>query len=199
MKLQSFTFGSTTIPSNTTVYGRIKLETVATVNRRVMLSTSSSDLKIQKYVDVPAGQTQVDVPVVAKVLEINKAYTVTAQLEHVTVKVKLEAVPSQLASLIFNPPDVESQGSTSMTIILNNVAEQGGANILLSEYNTVPGNQLLVPTLPVSLLIDEGETTTTIDLTVARVYNDEATRITATYNGAAVSQWLYIQGENPTR
>lgn len=199
MTLQAFTFGSTSIPSNSTIYGRLILASQALTNRRVMLSTSSPDLKVQQYIDIPVGQTQIDVPIVSKVLEINKSYYVVAQLEHVTIKVKLVAVPSQLASLVFSPQDVDSQGTTRMTVTLNNVAEQGGANIELSEYNTVPGNQLLIPTLPVSLIIPQGEASASLDITIARVYNDEATRVTATYNGASVSNWLYIKGERQTR
>lgn len=199
MQLQSFSAGATTIESGRQITATIRLVSAAQTARRVLLSTNDSALKIQKHADVPAGQTSVNVVMRATTLETGKVYIVHAQLEEISIKLQLTAVASRLATITFTPQDVPSGGSTTMSITLDNPAGQGGAFVALSESNSIVGNQLALPTLPVSVEILEGETSASLVLSVARMYNDEATKIQATFAGHTVEQWLYIKGENAVR
>jgi uncharacterized repeat protein (TIGR01451 family)/fimbrial isopeptide formation D2 family protein len=102
-----------------------------------------------------------------------------------------KCAPGTIQSLTLNPNTVNGGQPSTGTVTLTTPAPSGGALVNLSS------NDASVATVPLSITIDEGQTTGTFEITTFVPVSDASALITASYQTASASASLTVLSPRP--
>lgn len=150
----------------------------------ISLSSSNNVLAtVPPLVTVPQGANTVTFPVSSSVVNTTTTLSISATYDGTQTAI-LTIVPVAVSSITVAPQTVTGGSGASATVTLNAPAPQGGATVTLGSSNsTVAG-------VPATLVIAQGGTTGTFQITTTAVQVANQTVISANYNGNASARLL---------
>ena len=154
----------------------------------VTLSDNSSALTTPASVSVPASATTATFTVTTGALTSNSSATITATYNGSSANATVTLTASILvSSLSCIPTSLLSLASTTCTVTLNQPAPTGGANVTLSNSNSIL-------TIPTAITVPAGTTSATFSGAAAIITSLSNATITATYNGSSATFTISLLG-----
>lgn len=148
----------------------------------VALSDNSASLTIPSSVTVPSGSSSINFYATGATVSTTQNATITASYNGVsrtaTLSLTASTPPPTLDEMTCSSSTIVTPNSVTCTVSLSGAAQSGGAMISLSDNSanlTVPG----------SMMIPSGSTSTTFSAVATTVTATQIARITASYAGVS--------------
>jgi hypothetical protein len=147
----------------------------------VALSDNTTGLTTPPSVSVVGGATVATFSVTTAAISSDQSATVTATYNGSSANANVSLVaPVLVSSLTCTPSSLGPNASSTCTVTLTKAAPSGGANIALSDNNTVL-------TTPASVSVAAGATSAIFSATTAAIASSQSATVTATYNGSSAN------------
>ena len=151
----------------------------------VVLAGNSSSVAVPESVAIPEGATTASFTITTTPVVAATPVTISAMCAGVTKTATLTVNPLGLSSLTLSPTSVKGGTNSQGTVTLNGPAPLGGITIALSDNSSNV-------TVPASVTISEGSSSTTFAITTTSVKSSTTATISASYGGATVTATLKL-------
>jgi hypothetical protein len=191
--LSLLSLNPTTVTSGNPSTGTVSLSGPAPAGgAQVTLSSSDPSVaSVPPTVTVPAGATSATFTVNTSVVATSNTVSISASYAGLTQTASLSLIPLAITSLSLNPPSVTGGNPSFGTVTLNGPAPAGGAQVTLSSSDPS------VASVPPSILVSAGATTTTFTVPTNLVIFSTTVTISTTYNASSQSADLAVHSLVP--
>jgi hypothetical protein len=191
--LSLLSLNPTTVTSGNPSTGTVSLNGPAPAGgAQVTLSSSDPSVaSVPPTVTVPAGATSATFTVNTSVVATSNTVSISASYAGLTQTASLSLIPLVITSLSLNPPSVTGGNPSFGTVTLNGPAPAGGAQVTLSSSDPS------VASVPPSILVPAGATTTTFTVPTNLVIFSTTVTISTTYNASSQSADLAVHSLVP--
>jgi hypothetical protein len=179
-QLSSLTCLPSTLASNATASCTVSLNTAATSAAVISLLSGNALLSVPSSVTIPSGQTSATFAATSATIGSSQNATVTATVSGVSQQATIgltAPVTSQLSSLACAPASVTGPGTSLCTVSMG-AASASAVSVTLASNNTSVS-------IPASVNISAGQTSSTFSATVAAVTSNQPALLTATLTGVS--------------
>jgi hypothetical protein len=191
--LTSLTLSPTSVTGGTSARGTVILNGPAPSSGAFvsLVSNNTTIATIPSSVTIPAGATSASFTITTRSVTAQSVVSISATYNGVTKGAALTVTPSStssatLSSLTLNPTSVVGGKTSQATVRLSAAAPSGGRVVTLSSSNTA------VATVPASVTIPAGASSTTFTVTTRSVTANTAVNISASSGGLTRTATLTV-------
>jgi hypothetical protein len=186
----TLTLNPATVEGGSTSTGTASLSAPAPTGGTTVSLTSGLDkASVPSSVVIAAGQTSASFTITTTPVSSTTVFNLSATANGVTAFAPLtltSASSGSLTSLSLNPTSVRGGSRATATVTLDVPAPSGGASVTVGSSNTSAAS------VPASVTVPAGATSTSFTVTTPSVNSDTSSQITGTYNGATQSATLTV-------
>ncbi len=179
--ITSFKVTPSTVEGGAISTGTLTLDSAAAANTIIKISSTSSKITGPSQVTFAAGSLTTVFTITTGGVDSQEADVISASLGSHSVDATLTLTPAKLNGIAVLPASVVggSQTTVTGTITLRGKAGTGGVSVALSSSNSV------IASVPTSVVVPEGKTSVTFDVSTTSVVSDQKVTFQATYLGVS--------------
>lgn len=181
----TFTLSPTTVVAGNPVTGTVKLESAATQDVVVALSTSTPAAPVPSTVTVLSGSTTATFTIATPTSATGASATLTATFGSVVKTAPLTVTATPVSTLTLSPSSLPAGNSTTATLTLGGTPTGAGQNVAVTYAGTgVSG--------PATVTVPAGSASVTFTVTTTAALAGQSATVTATLGASSKAATLTI-------
>ncbi|MCX6381197.1 MAG: NHL repeat-containing protein [Armatimonadetes bacterium] len=190
--IATITIQPTTVVGGASSKGTITLEGVLPTDTVVTLISSNpaAAKPTASNVTIPANTTSTTFDIVTTPVPYVKAVLFTATLNGTSKNATLKVLPASLSKITLSAAKIDGGSTVQATVSLTGIAMPGGIKVITTASSALAS-------VPVSVLIPEGESSISFDVKTSDTANDTNVDISASYGSVSKSAHLTVLGARP--